>query len=248
MQVDIYIRELSGRKEIRIPWLPSTIECQSGELLLATYNIINKGEVAVPTGTGLATYSWSSEFPGENRDGEGMLRGEWNPPKHYHDILEDWKKNGTPLNLLVTGYPINKDVLLQSYNHTAAGGFGDLAYEVTFIEYREITISTTEVAPTTATTTTTTTTQKRSTTTTTTGTYTVKTGDSMWAIAQRFLGDGSKWPTIYEANKTIIEQTAKKYGRQSSDNGRWIYPGMTLAIPTAAETATPKTSTGTPKR
>lgn len=252
MQVDIYIRELNGKRELRIPWLPEAINCQSGELIVASYDIINKGEVAVPTGTGLSSYSWSSEFPGKYREGEGMLRGDWYPPEQYHNVLEDWMKNGTPLNLLVTGYPINKDVILKEYQQSAAGAFGDIAYEVTFIEYREITVSTTVVTTTStsASASASTTAQKRSTTTTQTGGYTVKKGDTLWTIAKSQLGDGAKWQLIYEANKTIIEKTAKQYGKSSSNNGQWIYPGTTLTIPREAEstTTTQKTSAGRSER
>ncbi len=36
-------------------------------------------------------------------------------------------------------------------------------------------------------------------------TYTVKAEDSLWSIAQEVYGDGFKWTTIYEANKTLIK-------------------------------------------
>lgn len=62
-------------------------------------------------------------------------------------------------------------------------------------------------------------------------TYTVKSGDCLWNIAKKFYGDGSKWKKIYNANKNIIEKTAKKYGKSSSSNGHWIYPGTKLTIP-----------------
>lgn len=61
--------------------------------------------------------------------------------------------------------------------------------------------------------------------------YTVKKGDCLWNISKRFYGDGSKWKTIYNTNKSIIEETARKYGKKSSSNGWWIYPGTQLTIP-----------------
>jgi len=61
--------------------------------------------------------------------------------------------------------------------------------------------------------------------------YTVKSGDCLWNIAKKYYGSGAKWTTIYNANKSIIESTAKKYGKKSSSNGHWIYPGTKLTIP-----------------
>ena len=61
--------------------------------------------------------------------------------------------------------------------------------------------------------------------------YTVQSGDTLWGIAKRFYGDGSKHSIIYNANKTIIESTAKSRGLASSSNGHWIFPGTKLTIP-----------------
>lgn len=71
-----------------------------------------------------------------------------------------------------------------------------------------------------------------STQTQTAKTYTVKSGDCLWNIAKRFYGEGSKWTVIYDANKKVIEDTAKKYRNgKGSSNGHWIYPGTKLTIP-----------------
>lgn len=62
--------------------------------------------------------------------------------------------------------------------------------------------------------------------------YTIKSGDCLWNISKRFYGSGAKWKTIYEANKTVIENTAKKYRNgKGSSNGHWIYPGTKITIP-----------------
>ena len=35
-------------------------------------------------------------------------------------------------------------------------------------------------------------------------TYTVASGDCLWSIAQKLYGTGTRWPELYEANRTII--------------------------------------------
>lgn len=52
------------------------------------------------------------------------------------------------------------------------------------------------------------------------GTYTVKTGDSLWKIAATQLGSGSYWNSIYSANRNVIGANPNK-----------IYPGQVLTIP-----------------
>ena len=234
MNVDIYIREKNGNREIRIPLLPEEIAVSHGEGTFVTYDIMNKGEVAEPTGNGLTEISWKSEFPGSYRTELSMLRGKRQSPQAYIQIIKSWKKNGTPLNLLVTGYPINVDVYVKDYSENISGAFGDVPYEIKFIEKKDITISKTTVK-------TATTSTKRTATKTTK--YTIKSGDTLWGISQKFYGTGTKWELIYNANKEIIEQTAKKYGKSSSNNGWWIYPGVTLTIPDASTSTTNKTST-----
>lgn len=63
--------------------------------------------------------------------------------------------------------------------------------------------------------------------------YIVKRGDCLWNISKKFYGKGSKWKTIYNANKAAIEADAKKHGKKSSSNGHWIWPGLVLSIPGA---------------
>ncbi|HEY9899927.1 MAG TPA: N-acetylmuramoyl-L-alanine amidase [Pantanalinema sp.] len=63
-------------------------------------------------------------------------------------------------------------------------------------------------------------------TTTVQGTYTVKDGDTLYGIAKRLLGDGTRWPELYELNKDKIKDP------------NVIYPGMVLRL--SAESAKPE--------
>lgn len=50
-------------------------------------------------------------------------------------------------------------------------------------------------------------------------TYDVKSGDCLWNIAKKQLGDGSRWKEIYDLNKDKIK------------NPNLIYPNQTLTLP-----------------
>lgn len=49
--------------------------------------------------------------------------------------------------------------------------------------------------------------------------YTVEKGDTLWAIAKKNYGNGSKYNAIFEANKPMLKHPDK------------IYPGQSLRIP-----------------
>lgn len=221
VDVDIFIYEGNGTDVLRVPWLPASIEYEVGGMVVATYDIMNRGPVEIPTGSGLAKISWESQFPGLRRNDDGMLRGTKQLPEHYHKILSRWIKEKTDLRIIVTGYPINIDVYLSSYKATAAGGFGDVEYSVEFTEVRDIEVNysnankdSSKSRP-----------SKKYTT------YTIKKKDTLWKIAKKKLGKGKRWKEIYKLNKKVIEKAAKKHGRKSSRNGHYIYPGTKIKLP-----------------
>jgi LysM repeat protein len=61
-------------------------------------------------------------------------------------------------------------------------------------------------------------------------THTVQKGDSLWSIAQRYYGTGSKFMTIYWANEYTIVTAARQHGK-NSNYAKWIFPGTVLVIP-----------------
>ncbi len=52
--------------------------------------------------------------------------------------------------------------------------------------------------------------------------YTIQKGDTLWKIASTFYGDGSKYPSIVEANLEVIK------------DADLIYPGQNIRIPELA--------------
>ena len=52
--------------------------------------------------------------------------------------------------------------------------------------------------------------------------YTIESGDTLWGIAAKFLGNGSKYPEIFEANREVIEDPDK------------IFVGQKIRIPSSS--------------
>lgn len=69
-------------------------------------------------------------------------------------------------------------------------------------------------------------------------TYTVAAGDSLWAIAEQFLGDGQRYNEIIDLNRDRPQPGGYTVGQRDG-----IDPGMVLELPTAAAPAAASTTT-----
>ena len=207
-----------------------------------TVTLINEGEINILKLPGLSKISFSALLPNQ-RYPFAQYPGGYQGARYYLSKLEILKTGCAPFafyvirtndsgTLLMDAQPMT--VSLESYElHEDAEKYGtDVMVKIELKQYRPygtktITFQKTETAATTATVT-----EKRDTSTKPKDTtYTVVSGDNLWDIARIKLGDGSRSSEIYQLNKDTIEAAAKKYGRASSSNGWWIYPGTVLRLP-----------------
>lgn len=221
--MDVYITEKETGTRIALAMLPEKVK-HKGSAKFQSYDIINVGEVKLPRGTKLLSFSWSGTFPGESRKSASFIKAHhWKAPKEMESIFERWRKNGTVLILMVTETWINHEVMVSDYTGTPTGGCGDVSYDVTFIESKEIKIYTTSelnIMPSAKTNENGTTATRPEPAAAAATTYTVKKGDNLWNIAKKFLGDGSRYKELYELNKDTI-----------CSNPNLIYPGQTFTLP-----------------
>lgn len=224
--MNIYLTEIKdGGTKFTFPSLPQSISL-SGSANYRTYEIINSGTIQIPKGTNVNVISWDGVFFGESRKSFSFISS-WNPPRSCQSILEGWRDKGIVLRLMVTDTNINYDVTIQSFDCEASGGQGDINYSISFAFYKDLKVMTTEelgIAPPPV---------ETRPEPKTGETYTVVSGDNLWKIARIKLGSGARWQEIYNANKDVIEASAKKHGKSSSSNGHWIWPGDTYTLPVA---------------
>lgn len=159
-------------------------------------------------------------------------------PDSYKKIIEDWQHSKTPVRLIISDINYNKAMTIDSFVVKKIEGDADLHYSLTLTEYRELNVPSVKVdtrvkasikrrpAPTSP---------ASSSGSSSSGNggsdYTVKSGDTLWAIATKYYGNGASYGKIYDANKDIIESTARSRGFASAEGGKWIFPGEGLKIP-----------------
>jgi len=211
--MNFYLTASDGSR-ILLPINPERITAQT-EGKMQTFEVINLGDIELPRGIVPARISWESFFPGAARKNTVFVKS-WQDPKALVGLISLWRRNNTKVRLLVTETPLNLGCYIASFEHSWGGGYGDCQYRIELVEARELAIYTDAER------------QRQSAVQKAAAkrsappapkTYTVKPGDSLWAIAKKTLGDGSRWKEIYNKNKSIIGPDPNK-----------IYPGQVLRI------------------
>ncbi len=223
--MDIYLTDLTTGDRLQFPMLPTEVSVKIAHQF-ATYSILRIGEVKIPSGAAADSFIWNGILPGRSRKDAPYIRA-WQDPKAVYNWLNRLKvKNDKPIKarLLITETPINCDVYLSSFHATPTGGYGDINYNITLVQAKDIIVrksgkAATPVplkdappaenaerpappAP---------------------KTYTVKKGDCLWTIAQQYYGNGAEYPKLQAANKAVIA----KHGSDPN----MIWPGDVLTIP-----------------
>lgn len=151
---------------------------------------------------------------------------------YYLSLFERLKQSKTPFQWIlnrsrpdgVALFYSNLTVGLEDYQITddAKEGF-DLTVSVKLKQYRAFGTKTVQITPSSAPSQPATATVQEPPRETTSApkaaNYTVKSGDCLWNIAKKQLGDGSRWKEIYELNKDKIK------------NPNLIYSGQSLTMP-----------------
>ena len=175
-----------------------------------TYDLINNTEINVLKNPGLTSIEFEVILP-NTKYPFAMYNNNFQNAKYYLGILEKLKVNKSAFQFIVVRkfpngkniFDTNMKVALEDYTITDTTDEGfDKQYKPPVVT-RTVTTNNTATAP-----------AKPS-----GQNYTVKRGDCLWNIAKRFYGSGSKYTTIFNANRDKIK------------NPNLIYPNQVLWIP-----------------
>lgn len=200
---------------LQLPVNPASLKI-SGSHGMQDIDVNGIGEYTVIGDPKLNEYSFSSFFP---RDYNSTYCEYIDIPDPWAAAatLEEWRDSRRPIRLTVTGTPINTPVTIRSFSYDVerGGSPGDLYFDLTLKEYVFIDFSRLRIGSGSSSSG-----SSRPDDTEQPKSHTVAAGDSLWKIAQRVYGDGSKYAAIYEANKS-------KIGKDPSR----ISVGMELILP-----------------
>lgn len=204
------------KTKFKIPVLPEKIEF-SNDTKNEKASVCELGEIIEKGTANCGKYSWGSILP----KGKSCLM-----------ILFKLMEEQTVVHLVVSGTGITDYCLVTGLKYDEQGGdVGTYNYSIELSKYKTVTVrklSTSSKKKATAKTSSTTRVSTKS--TTTAKTYTVKSGDCLWNIAQSKLGNGNKWTTLWDLNSSTIQKVAKSHGVTASKNNPILYSGTVLKL------------------
>jgi hypothetical protein len=215
--MEIYITDYQTNEKFRFPMLPERINCQAGAIF-QSYTLLSVGDIKLPFGDELTGFSWNGILPGEARQNDPYIT-EWQDPLGIQQLWSVYRHFKRKLRLMVTQTPINHDVYLQNYRVDYSGGYGDYTYSISFLHAKDLKVTVSGASTTDAPPLDNKPEQERS-SPPPSKTYTVVSGDTLWGIAQRFLGAGNRYPEIHATNRDVI-----------GSNPNLIFPGQVFTIP-----------------
>lgn len=202
------------KEKLRLPVLPEKLRLSIGSKD-SSVDIIGLGEIIIAKERPLMTTTISSFFPANPYP--GLARSRIVSPTGAINQLKRWKESLKPVHFVVAGARVDFYARISKFQYEFRAEDPDsIYYDLELKEWRDTSIRSVSVNNYVATVSKL---SARADNSTKPRTYTVKTGDCLWTIAERMYGDGMKYTKIYNANKDKIRADYI------------IYTGQVLTIP-----------------
>jgi len=205
MSYSVYFKY--GGKKYKLPVNPEEIKRSRG-LNVETFQVLGAGQVSVPTYCELEQYSFEAEFPSQEYH-YVRTAGSFQGADYYEKMFRKAQENKTPIRFIASNDitdDISAMVLVKSVESVEkAGEEGDKYISLTLMEYkapgkRFVAVATpdamvrqedTASSP------------PQNPAASENSAYTVMKGDTLWAIAKKYYGNGAQYPKIVSANPGI---------------------------------------------
>lgn len=189
---------------IELPVMPGALEIGDGGKN-KTYDVVALGEINVIKDPKLSEYAFSSFFPAQRYPFvtvQSLLL-----PYEYVRLVLSWMESKEPIRFVFISdtFDINTLASIESFDWKESSGSGDIDYTLKLKRYtpyaarRAVVAQTMTIASVS--------TQAiqaqppaRPSEQQPAKTYTLVAGDTLWAVAQKQLGNGSRWPELQSLN------------------------------------------------
>jgi hypothetical protein len=189
--MEISLIHSSSNEKIVLPVPPAEFTIQEGNNNQVV-TVENLGELNFFGKPKLISLSLSSFFPAQYYPFCAVKEKEVPKPyEFYVEKLSRWMRDGKPLILNIEKTRFNLTCCIENFSYGEKDSSGDVYYTLEFKEYRIV--NTQVKADETSS-------NKRQQVREPAKTHTVKSGDTLWAIAQKEYGDGSRWKEIADKN------------------------------------------------
>lgn len=205
--MEFWLSWQNNKERLQLPVPPESFEIRQGSLN-TTVNINNIGEINLIGKSALAIIDISSFFPVS----EYSFVQYRDFPKPYEcvDMIENWRKSGKPIRLIITDSNINLPCAIENFSYSEKDGTGDVYFTLNLKEYRFLNVTNQQnnngyIQD-----------NKRPVDKEIAKEYIVKAGDTLYMIAKKLTGNGENYKTLAQKNNI--------------KNPNIIHPGQKLMV------------------
>lgn len=190
----------SDNAQYRLPVNPEEISIENGQET-HEYDILKLGKVTIPGNEELAVYSFDFELPGKPYNYVETRNG-FASPEVYLSLFKKHRENKKPLRFIANNgsITVSELVIVESFRQIEkAGEEGDYYCSISMKQYKPYGIRTAvntlssgvihNTVP-----------RASAPPKPTNNVHVVQSGDTLWALAKKYLGDGSRYPELASLN------------------------------------------------